>query len=664
MGREPSIFVRMIASMIARGLAPLALLLAYATAFGAAAFGRSIVAFDDHPGQLYRVWHVVAHGVAPWRWNDGWWAGYPELQFYPPAFAYAGALLHHATLGGVSIEAAYQTVVWLAWMLPGVTTWALLTRVLGSGWLALPAAFVALTLSAGVASGVEGGVRTGMVAARLGWALLPLLALAQQRERESRVNLPAGVVLALIVLSHPAHAPAAVAIVAVDTFTRPSDGRRRWLATAGTLSVGLVLTAFWTLPLVARLSETRALAWGRFSALELLASLLQHPALAALVLLALASRRLARTPAERALALAPWATVAIVALDAAVLEPLGARWLPADRLTDGAWLTVVLAAGVAIGRLLPRMPARRDALVPAAALAVVVAFVAVSSPSGTLMPWPRRGDWPTLAATARGLRLHDLWAAIGDAPAGRVLFARSGIPLVYGTAWWRPHTHVTALGPLHTGRAILNGTFTHPSPIAALVYRGTPDRAPITALAETLDGQSLFGRPLPALDDAVLRRYADPLRVSVIVALEDDAPRLAILEGNARLVRLPVPRPFVAWTRTPDAALPERVSADRWRLAVAGAPGEWVSAGIAYYPLWSASDGVSPLPTRRGALGDLELRIAHPRAIVELAYAPASPEIGGVVVTAAALASCVVVAARRRIIGPRSRDRATRGAAS
>ncbi|MBI2218567.1 MAG: hypothetical protein HYU51_14860 [Candidatus Rokubacteria bacterium] len=639
--------------MIVRTLAPLALLLAYATAFGAAAFGLSVVAFDDHPGQLYRVWHAVAHGVAPWRWNDGWWAGYPELQFYPPALSYAGALLHHASLGRVSIEAAYQTLVWLAWMLPGVTTWALLTRVLGSGWLALPAAFVALTLSAGVASGVEGGVRTGMVAARLGWALLPLLALVLLRERgrKSRVSLPAAAVLALIVLTHPAHGPAAVAIVAVDTLAPRTDGRRRWVAAAGTLSLALALTAFWTLPLAARLSETRALAWGRFSPVEFLGSLLYHPALAALLLLALASFRLGRTPPERTLALVPWVAVAIVALDGAVLEPLGVRWLPADRLTDGAWLTFVLAAGVAIGRLLERIPARRHGLAAAASLAVVAAFVTLSWPSGTLMPWPRRGEWPTLAATVRGLRLDDLWAALGRAPAGRVLFVRSGIPLVYGTAWWRPHTHVTALAPLHTGRAILNGTFTHPSPIAALVYRGTADRAPITALAETLDGQSLFGRPLPALDDAVLRRYADPLRVSAIVALEDDAPALAILDGNARLTRLRVPRPFVAWARTPDAALPERVAADRWRLQVSGAPGQWVSTGIAYYPLWSASDGGSSLPTRRGALGDLELQIARPRATVELAYSPGPPEIAGVAVTAAALVSCAGVVVSRRAGG-------------
>jgi len=84
--------------------APLALLMVYGVAFASAALGRSLPVFDDHPGQLYRLWHVVTHGPAPWAWNFGWWAGYPELQFYPPAFAYLGALIHAASLGTVTVS--------------------------------------------------------------------------------------------------------------------------------------------------------------------------------------------------------------------------------------------------------------------------------------------------------------------------------------------------------------------------------------------------------------------------------------------------------------------------------------------------------------------------------------------------------------------------------
>src|SRR5438105_5016950 len=96
-------------------LAPLALVIGYGVAFAWTALGLSFMAFDDHPGQLYRMWHVVLRGWAPWTWNPGWWTGYPELQFYPPAFAYVGALIHVASRGALSIVAAYQALVWLAY---------------------------------------------------------------------------------------------------------------------------------------------------------------------------------------------------------------------------------------------------------------------------------------------------------------------------------------------------------------------------------------------------------------------------------------------------------------------------------------------------------------------------------------------------------------------
>jgi hypothetical protein len=84
---------------------------------------------------------------------------------------------------------------------------------------------------------------------------------------------------------------------------------------------------------------------------------------------------------------------------------------------------------------------------------------------------------------------------------------RSGVPLVYGRDWWRPHTHITALTPLRAGRAIVNGTFTHPSPVAALVYRGATQGGAITELVERLDGRSLFGQPLDSLDATTFNAY-------------------------------------------------------------------------------------------------------------------------------------------------------------
>jgi hypothetical protein len=214
-----------------------------------------------------------------------------------------------------------------------------------------------------------------------------------------------------------------------------------------------------------------------------------------------------------------------------------------------------------------------------------------------------------------------------------VLFVRSSVPLVYGGDWWRPHTHVTALTPRESGRAIVSGTFTHPSPIAALVYRGDAGRGAITQLVERLDGQSLFGRPLESLDAITLNEYARRLRVSAIVALEDDLPRLPALAENPVFRTRRAEPPFVVWLG-PPAALPEPIAATRWRVVVDGAPGEWTSAGLAYYPLWRATAAGRTLETRRGALGDLEVRAPESR-VVELDYAPGAPETIGLVLTAA-----------------------------
>jgi hypothetical protein len=625
-------------SRSAARLFPLVLLVAYAIAFASVALGRGIVAFDDHPGQLYRLWHVIDHGPAPWAWNEGWWTGYPELQFYPPAFAYAGALLHLASLGVISVPAAYQALVWLAYLAPGVTAWVLLARLLANGWLALPGAFVALTLSLWptLMSGVEGGVHVGMVPARLAWALLPLLAATLARWLDGVAAFPARTavpIVAAIALTHPAHLPAAVILVMLAALSAPGRARRLLTALAW-LAVAALVTAFWTVPLLARLDDTRALAWGALTPASLRDALVAHPLVPVLAALAIVAMALAHTDAERLVARLPWATGAIVALDAGVIEPLGLRWLPADRVLDGFWLALVLAAGLATGRVLERLALRHALPVAAIALAAVMAAIALSlAGHHTLALWPSTGAWPSYASLERGLRLPALWMALRDAPAGRVLFVRSAVPIVYGTDWWRPHTHVTALAPRLAGRAIVNGTFTHPSPIAALVYRGDAGRGPITELVERLDGRSLFGRPLPELDAATLNAHAWRLGVSAVVALDEDLPRLPALADNPTFATRRSEPPFVIWLGSP-APLPQPLGSGRWRMTVEAAADGWTSTGVAYYPLWRAASAGHRLPTRRGTFGDLEVRPPAGTTAVELSYRPGAAEWTGLALTA------------------------------
>ncbi len=627
--------------MALRRALPALLLLAYAVAFGVAAFGASTPAFDDHPGQVYRLWHVLTHGSRPATWNAGWWTGYPELQFYPPGFFYLGALLHRVSAGALSIGATYQCLLWIAWVLPGATVYLALTRLLGSGWLALPGAFIGLTLSAGVQSGAEGGIHIGMAPARLAWGFLPLLLLAVLRwlAAPPRPEWPAAVVaplVAAIVITHPAHAPAAIVLVLLAVWAAgPSE---RWARLVGAILAFLLaaaITAFWTVPLLVRLPYTRALAWGR----------LEPPTqLLLVVLLALAALawRLRRSrhavvaggapwALTRVVAVWPWAMAAVVAADALLLEPFGIRWLPSDRVSDGAWLAVVVAAGFTAGRLLERLAAPRGLPITTLALAAVATASVMSLPGRALSLWPRAAEWPTYEATARGLRLHDLWAELRSAPAGRVLFVRSAVPLVYGSEWWRPHTHVGALTPIYTGREIVNGTFTHPSPVAALLYRGSAAPGPITTLVERLDGRSLFGRPLEALDATTLGQHVDRLGVGVIVALDEDVPRLVALSDNPDFVRTRTIGPFVLYERRVPAVVPQRVDDIHWRLSVNAPAGEWVTARLAYYPLWRAERAGRPLEMRPGPAGDLEVKLDARTGPIDLVYTAGDLETGAAV---------------------------------
>ena len=89
-----------------------------------------------------------------------------------------GAALRAALLWRPSVETVYHLLCVVVFLAPGVTTYVLLARVLGDRWLALPGAFLALTLSADLRGGVEAGLRWGTLTTRLGLAWLPLLALA------------------------------------------------------------------------------------------------------------------------------------------------------------------------------------------------------------------------------------------------------------------------------------------------------------------------------------------------------------------------------------------------------------------------------------------------------------------------------------------------------
>jgi hypothetical protein len=616
---------------VTRAWLPPALLAGYAVAFGSRALGGGPLVFDDHPGQLYRLAHAITLGFAPWRFNPGWWAGYAELQYYPPGFAWLGALIHLVAGGALDLAAVYQILVWLAWLLPGAAVYALLRRALGDPWLALPGAFVALTLSAGCRSGVEEGLRWGLVGARLGWGVLPLLALSLFRwaEGAARPPLASAALVAAVILLHPAHAPPAVALVALAA--AHSAPRRRRLGQAGLiLAAGLGLAAVWLLPLLAHLGMALPLAWADATLPALGLGLATQPLLLALALLSVAAwHRRAWLPAAGSrwlLALAPVMLVVVV-LDALVLEPLGLAWLPADRVMDGLHLGLLLGGAVGFAALAAARA--RPAVAALLALAVCVPLAWGPDEPGLTL-WPRPRAWPKEHEVTRGLRMDALWEAIRHAPPGRVLFLRSAVPLDWRPEWWRPHTHLTALTPLRTGRAIVGGTFTHPSPVAGLVYTGSAAHRPVTMLAERRDGRSLFGRPLEALEPEAFNDLAQRLGIGLIVALEEDLVRARFLTDNQSVRSLSRIGSFRLLAMVDAGTGPVPVGGQRWVVSLPAAAAGWVSLPIAYSPLWLARAAGTPLAVRPDDRGLLEVALPAPASSVELEHRAGAAEWAGV----------------------------------
>ena len=532
---------------------------------------------------------------------------------------------------------------------------------LRDGWLALPGAFVALTLSAGLASGVEGGVHWGMVPARLAWALLPLVLLTLSRWVDGERRFPWMTVplLAAVVLTHPAHLPAAVVLMLLAAGLARSR-RGPAVGQAGVaLALAAGLTAFWTVPLLAHVAHVRALAWGALSPRDIVGHPLAVVAiiLAALDLLRRLSGRGHGRDSSTLLATFPWAMAVVVLVDALALEPRGIRWLPADRVADSAWLAFVMSAGATAGRFLAAVARDRARARAGLALGALAVAVVISLAGRTLTLLPPAVGWERHATIERGLRLDALWATLRAAPAGRVLFVRSGVPLVYGSDWWRPHSHVTALAPLASGREIVNGTFTHPSPLAAFVYRGDAGPGAIRELVERLDGRRLFGRDLDELEPEALNRYADRLGVSTVVALDEDLPRLRALRDNPRFTRVDTSPPFVVYVSRAAPALPREITSGHLRLPGDSARDAWLPARIAYYPLWSAEAGGRTLATRRGEMGDLEVQSPGTGAEIDLVYRRGRAEVVGLVLTALSLGLyAILIVARSSSARPRDRN--------
>jgi hypothetical protein len=344
----------------------------------------------------------------------------------------------------------------------------------------------------------------------------------------------------------------------------------------------------------------------------------------------------------------------VTVADAVVSEWVGVLWLPADRLVDGCLLALILGGSAALAGLVQAGVARYQWNPPwaAAGIAVVLGLAAgvflAGAPPGSPEPsvslWPRARDWPTSHEVIRGNRLEALWDLLGRTPRGRVLFLRSSVPLEFGRDWWRAHSHVTSLTPVLAGRDMVGGTFTHPSPVAGFFYRGLADgpgalTAPVRELAERLDGVSVFGRALARQRPGEFSRLAARLRVTSVVALDEDMPSLRFLTADPEWGFPARVGPFLVFTSATPRPLPEKIGPDRYFVFVPSPEGGWVSTGIAWSPSWRARTPAGSVPTRQGELGLLEVKLPRSAgAELVLHHRPGAAEWAGALVSLGAVA--------------------------
>jgi len=93
-------------------------------------------------------------------------------------------------------------------------------------------------------------------------------------------------------------------------------------------------------------------------------------------------------------------------------------------------------------------------------------------------------------------------------------------------------TTLAALTPLFSNRQMMGGTFSHWSPIGALMWTGTLDPPALWGLPEDRDDRALFGVPLEKLSDAQVYDYCRRFNITTIVAGVNDFHTRTFLDAS------------------------------------------------------------------------------------------------------------------------------------
>lgn len=642
-----------------------------------------IYVWGDSPGQFMRLWYPLTVSVPEHLrlidWNPFWYAGYPELQFYPPGFVLVGLMLYALTLGQLSPEYVYNILLALALVLPLFSSYTFLRVVLAplGVWHSRLAGVTGglIALSFPVQWGGTQAITIGLVGERLAFGMVPLVLLAGWKlvEQPSVGRLAtASAGLALLTLLHPFHAPAVVLAAgfyalahAVQSWRLDPPGARdgelaRWGWLAAWIALSLGLTAWWLVPLVMRRVYAAPLV--RASLVETIGWLSARPmfqllpmALPALFLLLYPSRRIRSTIGALSLLL-PTLVAGIMGIYLILFRAFGITELDPVRFAAEFYLTTILLVAAGIALLFTRHAWHRPLI------GVVLASTMLYN-GAILLPKLEPGlVGPTnVPATARlsGVLDHPafdgLWPALQRGPEaqGRVLFTSYYLRLEWPDGTVTP-TALKSMTPYLSGREIVGGTFSHWSPVARLLWAGDPWVDVLPERVEREDDITFLGEQWSKLDDETLYALVRALNITTVVAGIDDfnartrldaAPQFQSYWNNGYFYLYRVLDVPPAWAEAEGAEVEVVERLPRlWRIHVSEASeGTEMLVKMTAYPLWHADVAGRELPVH--ADGRALMRVALPAGdsyTVTLTYREGWAEIIGGVVT---LLSVLIVGA-------------------
>ncbi|MHB0981059.1 MAG: hypothetical protein ACYC5Q_13505 [Thermoleophilia bacterium] len=406
-----------------------------------------------HYAAQYMIEHLLPHFQLT-GWTMEWYAGMPLFTFYLPLPFLMIAIFNVVLPYGVSFKLATMLGVFL--LPPAAYTFGKLFRFREP--FPLLAAVMSLAFLFAESFSIYGGNILSTLAGEFGYSLAFALIFfffgtlyrGLERGRPDWLFALNGLLLMAVVLSH------IVATIALVIFV-PSlllvvRTKKAVVYMAGVFVLGFLLSAFWGLPFVDKLSWTAHMSWGQLTAFkDLLPPELRPVAAFGVVGMAFAI-------AKREAKVIPmlWVVVAVVGLF--YVLPDGRLWN--GRLVPFLYFTVCLWAAYGLTWLVRPFAVMLEDLLaagPAAARLVYTPVIAatiaaiVLTVSGTAAGWIR-WNYSGYEAKEPWPELQEVLKTLDDLPPGRVMWEHSPSLDKFGTP------RVFELIPFWTRQATMEGT--------------------------------------------------------------------------------------------------------------------------------------------------------------------------------------------------------------